>query len=309
MNGNRLRLIGAIAAITILLVLVVSGLSVGNRVKNCHATHTCTSPSPTVTQTPSPSSQPGDYGPQTSISCPAGAVDISASQDIAAVVSSHVAGTAFCVLAATFHPTSPINMKAGDSLTGQYGAVIDGTNVTQGYDVGSTAIIRGWNCFTTAPCNNVTIRNLVIRNLATHDCIGIYEDGSVLPGTGWTVDHNETSGCTMGIATWSNGTFSHNFTHDNACGIGGYRNSYVVADHNEIAHNQNSGCKWAAGDHITVTNNYVHDNAYTGPELNAGIWLDTVGPGNLISGNTVQNQAFGIMYEATDAGRITANTV
>ena len=250
------------------------------------------------------------YGPQASITCPAGAVNISPGQDIASIVSSHPAGTSFCVLAGTHQPSSPINMKAGDSLIGQFGAIIDGTNVVQGYDVSSTSIIRGWNCFSSARCDNVTIRNLVIRNLAAHKCIGVYEDGSTA-GTGWKVDHNEVYGCKDGGGSWSNGSTTYNYFHDNDCGTGGYRISYALVDHNHIAYNRNSGCKWAAGDHLTITNNDVHDNQCTACDtgMNVGIWLDTVGGGNLIQGNVISGHDVGIMYEATDSGRVTQNVV
>jgi parallel beta-helix repeat protein len=252
-----------------------------------------------------------DYGPQSSIACPAGAVALAPGQDIPSIVNSKPAGTAFCVLAGTHYPTSPINLKAGDSLTGQFGAIIDGTNVVMGYDITSTSIIRGWNCFA-ASCAGVTVRNLVVRNLAAYQCIGVYEDGSTTPGTGWTVDHNEVYGCHFGGGSWSNGSTTNNYFHDNGCGTGGYRLSNAVSDHNHIAYNRNSGCKWAAGDHLTITNNFIHDNKCgdqcdTG--MNVGIWLDTVGGGNLIQGNVVQGHDVGIMYEATDNGRVAYNTV
>ena len=250
------------------------------------------------------------YGPQPSITCPAGAVSIAPGQDIPAIVDSAPAGTAFCIRAGTYYPTRPIHPKAGDSLTGEYGAIIDGTNVVLAYDTSSTSIIRGWNCFGVA-CNDVTIRNLVVKNLPSYNCIGVYEDGSTSPGNGWHVDHNEMSGCHFGGGAWSNGTTTYNYIHDNDCGTGGFRLSHSVHDHNEIAFNRNSGCKWAGGDSLTITNNLVHDNRCTTCDtgMNVGIWLDTVGAGNVISGNVVTNHDVGIMYEATGSGRVDHNTV
>src|SRR4029079_10682031 len=97
------------------------------------------------------------------ITCPTGAVNLSPGQDIAAAVSSQPPGTTFCILAGTHYPTSPINPRTGDSLIGQYGAVLDGSpRAPMSYDVLSTSIVRGWNC---TDCSNVTVRNLVVRNL------------------------------------------------------------------------------------------------------------------------------------------------
>jgi parallel beta-helix repeat protein len=307
------RLVGFVVMIAMIAMIAFVVIPAASAARPCNRKHPCPSPTPTVTPSPSPPPSPSPtssaYGTTPSITCPAGAVDVTPAQDLVTVVKNAPAGTSFCIHAGTYNPTSPINVKAGDTLTGEYGAIIDGTNVVQGYDVGSTGILRGWNCFTT-PCDRVTIRNLVVRNLAAHDCIAIYDEGSTSPGTGWTVDHVEASGCDMGIASFSNGVFTNNYLHDNGCGIGGYRNSYPVIEHNEVAFNRNSGCKWAAGDHITVRNNWFHDNLYDGTTgMNVAIWLDTVGDGNLIENNVVENTSVGIMYEATGSGRVTGNTV
>jgi parallel beta-helix repeat protein len=269
----------------------------------------CPAPPPTEDAGTSPPATAG-VGPQATITCPAGAVSITTSQDIPSVVASYPAGTSFCIRAGVHTPSSPVMPKANDVLVGEYGAIIDGANVTMTYDIGSTSVIRGWNCGG-APCTNVTIRNLVVRNSPGRSCVGVYENGATAPGTGWKLDHNEMYGCKFGGSAWSYGETTYNNIHDNECGTGGYRISYGVFDHNEIANNRNSGCKWAAGDHLTITNNKVHDNrcvdCSTG--MNVGIWLDTVGGGNVISGNVVSGHDVGIMYEATDSGRVDHNTV
>ncbi len=252
----------------------------------------------------------GGYGPQASITCPAGAVNISPGEDIVAIVEARAAGTTFCILAGTHHPTAPINPKSNDVLVGQYGAIIDGTNLLpMSFDVGSTSIIRGWNCGTT--CGDVTVRNLVIRNLPKYHCIGMYSGGDR-----WTVDHNDVSGCLIGLNMMNGGRVTNNyFHHHSSFAIGGYRANNAVIDHNEIAHSGgtgdsggSTGCtKWAGDEsgvaNLTITNNYVHDCNTT------GLWLDGAGSGSVIAGNRIENNMRGgVEWEVSLGGTVHDNT-
>ena len=154
-------------------------------------------------------------GPQASITCSASAVNISPGQDIPSFVDSYPEGTSFCVAAGVHFPARPINLKANDMLVGQYGAIIDGTNVTMTYDIGSTSIIRGWNCLT--DCSGVTVQNLVIRNLAAYYCIGVYSRDPTAPSNNWTIDHNEIHGCKTGVSVsnQSGASVTNNYIHHN----------------------------------------------------------------------------------------------
>jgi hypothetical protein len=252
------------------------------------------------------------YGPQPSISCPLDAVPVVPGEDLPSVVDAYPSGTSFCLQAGTHYPTSPINLKANDRLVGRYGAIIDGRNIVQHYDVGSTAIVRGWNCNT--DCSGVLVQNLVIRNLPSYNCVGVYSS-SVTASNNWTVDHNEVSDCRSGlsIGNESGATITYNYVHHNACGVGGYRERNTVWDHNDISGTSLADCKWAdihASGYQTnlyMTNNYIHDFA----PGTAAIWLDTEGCGNVISGNTIIGASAwpAIDIEATTCTEITGNTV
>jgi len=249
------------------------------------------------------------YGPQAAITCPAGAVQIAPGQDIPSIVAANPAGTSFCILAGTHRPTAPINPKSYDVLVGQYGAIIDGSAVTMAYDIGSTSIIRGWNC---TGCDHVTVQNLVLQNLAAHNCIGMLNGGDY-----WTVDHNETKGCKVGISTGTGSRVTYNYTHHNfTYAMGGYMGIGAVIDHNEIAYSGgtadgggSSACtKWAGGQNghtnLTITHNYVHDCNTT------GLWLDGADDGNEIAYNRIENNVRGgIEWEVSLGGTVHDNTL
>jgi hypothetical protein len=255
---------------------------------------------------------PPGYGPQPAIACPPNAVPVVPGQDLPSLVDAYPGGTSFCVQAGTHYPNSPINLKANDRLVGQYGAIIDGRNVVQDHDAGSTAIVRGWNC--NADCSGVLVQNLVIRNLPSYNCVGVYS-GSFTASNNWTVDHNEVSGCSSGlnIGNESGATITSNFVHHNACGVGGYRERNTVWDHNDISGTSSTSCKWAdsyASGYQTslyVTNNYFHDFA----SGTAAVWFDTEGCGNVISGNAIVGASGwpAIDIEATSCTEITGNIV
>jgi hypothetical protein len=257
------------------------------------------------------SALPG-YGPQPSISCPLNAVPVVPGQDLSSLVDAYPGGTSFCLQAGTHYPTSPINLKANDRLVGQYGAIIDGRSVVQDHDVGSTAIVRGWNCST--DCSGVLVQNLVIRNLPSYNCVGVYS-GPLTASNNWAIDHNEVSGCHSGLAIGneSGATITYNYVHHNACGVGGYRERNTVWDHNDISGTSLAACKWADSyasgyqTNLHVTNNSFHDFA----RGTASVWFDTEGCGNVISGNTIIGAGGwpAIDIEATTCTEITGNAV
>lgn len=264
--------------------------------------------------------QPSSVGPQPSITCPVGATPVSAGANLVTTVSGAPANTVFCLAAGTYSPTASINMKDGDALIGTYGAIIDGSGVAPESDAPSSAIIRGWGCPSSAPCNNVVLQNLVIKNFAGHKCIGGY--GAYT--NNWTIDHNEIFGCTesagdgygvsVGGANSSGLRVTYNSIHDNGCAVGQGQLLNALFDHNDLSVSTYTSCKVAVDDYalgrvtnITVTNNTVHDN---GSGV-VGIWFDTEGTGNLIASNTVTASAgaAAIMNEATTGTEIHDNTV
>lgn len=255
-------------------------------------------------------------GPQPAITCPAGAVDIFPGQDIPSIVGAAPANTTFCIRAGVHTPTAPINPRSGQVLIGEYGAIIDGTDVSMAFDIGSTSIIRGWNC---TGCADVTVRNLVLRNLADHNCVGMFNGGD-----NWIVDHNEMTGCSMGINMGIGSRVTYNYVHHNrSYAMGGFRTFGNVVDHNEIAYSGGSpdpggstACTKWGGDvsgetggeetavtNLTITNNYVHHCNTT------GLWLDGAGSGNVIAGNRIEdNVRGGVEWEVSLGGTVHDNT-
>jgi parallel beta-helix repeat protein len=255
---------------------------------------------------------PTSRGPQPTITCPAGAVNISPGQDIPSVVNAYPAGTAFCVLAGTHSPRSPIMLKPNQKLIGQYGAIIDGTNVSMTYDTTSTSIIRSWNCGA-EDCSGGVVQNLVLRNLKTHQCIGILGPTS----NNWTIDHNEVYGCKNGISvSMTSGTrITNNYVHhnvgdasaaapaDRGGGYGSYKGSNNLWENNEIAFNgpEQKMCGTTA---VTFRGNYVHHNE------NDGIWYDGDNTQMLVEGNVVEDHAReGIFIEISAGGILRDNIV
>ena len=250
---------------------------------------------------------PGEaVGPQSSITCPSGAVDISPGQDITGIVAGSPPGTVFCIRAGVHYPASPINPRSNQSLIGEYGAIIDGSKMApMSYDVGSTSIIRGWNC---TDCTNVTIRNLVVRTLPTYMCVS-----SNFGASGWTIDHNDVSGCFWGISGGSNTVVSSNYIHHNigdtdpatgfsrGGGYGCYHCSNTTFVNNEIAYNS-PGQKITGSTNVTFRENFCHHNG-------EGIWYDGDNVGSLIEGNLVEDNNIGIFYEVSGQGVIRDNVV
>ena len=68
------------------------------------------------------------YGPQSTITCPAGAVDIMPGQSIQGVVNFYPGTTTFCLRAGVHYVTSSITPKTGNTFVGEYGAILDGSN-------------------------------------------------------------------------------------------------------------------------------------------------------------------------------------
>ena len=284
--------------------------SCGNGV--CQGGESCSScPADCGTCEPPPpdAGTPSSFGTTPTIACPSGAIDIALGDDIPATVNAYPGGTTFCIHAGTHYTSAPINPKSYDVLIGEYGATIDGAAVTMTYDVGSTSIIRGWNC---TGCDHVTVRNLVVKNLAGYNCIGMYNGGD-----DWVVDHNEASGCKFGINTGTRSHVTNNYVHDHLTyAMGGFVSVGTVIDHNEIAHSGgtpdaggSTACtKWGgimSGDSsLTITNNYVHD-CYT-----TALWLDGAGTNNVIAYNRIENNfRGGIEWEVSLSGSVHDNTL
>ena len=250
-------------------------------------------------------------GPESSIVCPAGAVAIVAPQSIPDAVDKAPAGTTFCVKASTHWPTRPTYLKAGDKLIGEFGAVINCTDVTQSYDTGGINCISGHNC---TACVNVTVRNLVVKNLPMDKaaCIGWFPNLDPNSVSYWEVDHNEVANCPQGITAGGGGSgrITANYIHDNLMPYGSYLGRDQLwegnfFDNNGAGSTTHTEAKWSITKRITVRGNVVR-RAHHG----AAFWFDGENVDYLVENNDLDGVDWtGIMLEISGNGVVRNNTV
>jgi parallel beta-helix repeat protein len=244
------------------------------------------------------------YGPQPTITCPAGAVDIWPGQYIQGVVNVYPGTTTFCLRAGVHELTSSITPRTGNTFVGEYGAILDGTNWS------TTDSTQGAFRSHNQDIDYVTIRNLVIRKMPQKGIHAFY-----WMADHWTIESNEIAANKMGIVFPNNSMVRRNFIHHNygdpssadsslrGGGYGGYYASHTVFDSNEIAYNGKEQ-KVMESVGVTFRNNFVHHNQAD------GIWYDGGNPDALIEGNRVEdNVRNGIFYEAGLGSIIRNNTI
>ncbi len=222
------------------------------------------------------------------------------------IIAAEPAGTIF-VVESGVHYGQTANLKHGDVLVGQPGAVMDGRNVTDWAVQPNRA-------------NNVTVRGLEIRNYSPDDQYApitarTYEGAAA--GFGWTIEncdlhHNSYAGLTL-----SDGSIArNNRIHDNGVigiKISWVRNSGALVEGNEIYRNNTTGAdeyyeaggsKFGATENLVVRDNFVHDN--NGP----GLWTDTDNVNTLYENNIVEgNSGAGIFHEISYSATIRNNQV
>ena len=264
----------------------VDARSADNQTSTCSFTVTVTF---TATQPPAPSGA----GPQSTIVCPSGAVQIVPGSNIQTAVNSFPGGTTFCIRAGTHSITSAVTPKSGNIFVGEYGAILDGSGWSTSDP--NTGAFRSHN----EDIDDVTIRNLVIRNMPQRGIHAYY-----WMSDRWTVEYNEITGAQIGISAPNNSFIRNNKIHHNAVGgYNGWKIVNTVFEGNEIAYNGPTH-KVIGTDRVTFRNNFVHHN------VNDGIFYDSDNTNGLIEGNRVEdNGRAGIFYEVSSLAVIRNNTV
>ena len=221
------------------------------------------------------------------------------------IIAPEPAGTTFIVETGV-HYGQTADLKDGDALIGQPGAVMDGEGVT------------AW-AVQPNEANNVTIEGLEIRNYSPDDLyapVTARTHAGAPGGIGWTVEncdlhHNGYSG----LALSDRSTARNNEIHDN--GVIGLEVSWVqegaLVEGNEIHGNNTTGAdeyyeaggsKFGETVNLIVRGNYVHDN--NGP----GLWTDIDNVNTLYESNVVVgNSGAGIFHEISYSATIRNNHV
>jgi parallel beta-helix repeat protein len=245
------------------------------------------------------------YGPQRTITCPSGAIDIWPGQSIQSAVNGYAGATTFCLRAGVHSLTSSITPKTGNTFVGEYGAILDGSSWSS--TDSTQAAFRAHN----QDIDYVTIRNLVIRRMPQKGIHAFYW----LTPDHWTVEYNEIAENKTGIlfpdhSVIRNNYIHHNFDDPSASDPGrrggayvGYYASNTTIENNEIAYNGKES-KVMESQYVTFRNNFVHHNQAD------GIWYDGGNPNALVEGNRVEDNARnGIFYEASNGSIIRNNTI
>ena len=268
--------------------------------KQCAIGATSVAPPP-----PPPPPATSSYGPQVTITCPSGAIDIWPGQPIQTNVNQYPGTTTFCLRAGVHYVTSSVTPKTGNTFVGEYGAILDGSNWST--TDSTQAAFRAHN----QDIDYVTIRNLVIRRMPQKGIHAYYW----LSPDHWTIEFNEIAENKTGIlfpdhSMIRNNYIHHNYDDPNATDPGrrgggyvGYYASYTTFENNEIAYNGKEQ-KVMESQSVTFRNNFVHHNRWD------GIWYDGDNVGSLIEGNRVEdNPGSGIFYEISGRGIISNNVV
>ena len=215
---------------------------------------------------------------------------------IQAAVDLHPGNTTFCLRAGTHFLRDSITPKTGNTFVGESGAILDGTGWTTSDPAYTQAAFRAHN----ENIDNVTIRNLVIRNMPQRGIHAFYSLSDH-----WTIEDNEIAfNGDTGLVIPPYSLIRNNYIHHNA--FGGYGASYAhhsTLESNEIAYNGDVQ-KIGETANVTFRNNFIHHN--TG----AGIWYDSNNTGALVEGNRVEdNGGIGIFYEISSDAIIRNNTI
>jgi Right handed beta helix region len=178
-------------------------------------------PSMSPSPSPSPSEPPqGGRGLQPGIVCPLNATRVTTT--VQAALNSESSGGTVCVPARTWTVSSSLTFKTGQTLMGEYGAVISG---------GGTA----------TRATSVSVAGVTLRTLTFRDFNAGYRNANVIIGSGWLVENVQlTDNAGVGIsAVDSTAAVIRDsiIDHNSQVGLAAYRSIDHLVQNNEIAFN------------------------------------------------------------------------
>lgn len=271
-------------------------------------------PSPPVVLPPNPPTPPPDpvttRGPQATITCPAGAVSITPGQNIQAAVTANPAGASFCLKAGVHSITSAITPKSGNTFTGEFGAILDGTAWPKPLAMqGTTTLPKEQWHFGAFMAHNqdiddVTFRNLTIRKMPRY---AIKAWGQTFADR-WIIEHTDILDNVFGVGLPNASVIRHSHILRNlgvpgpehALNGGGFaifRSDGVLFENVEIAYNAPE-TKVAHSSNVTFRRVWVHHGQHN------GLWYDGDSPGSVVEDSIIEdNPILGLFLEV--AQRVT----
>jgi len=280
----------------------VTGLVVGLAAQTPHLSSNVMA---RVAPQPGPSSA---RGPQATITCPAAAINVWPGTNLQSAVNAYPSGTSFCLKAglhAIRYRTVP---KSGNTFTGEYGAILDGSTwprASTGYE---EAAFQAF--LTSQPINDVTFRNLECRNMPRSCFFAYYEHA-----TRWTFDHVLAHHNGRWVANIpSDSVLSNSVVHNNL-GVsskipgdtGGafavFRATNVQVINNEFYGNGSEG-KVTHAFNVVIRGNYFHN------ETHNAVWFDGDSPGSVVEDNLIDDATiFGVFLEVAQRIIVRHNTI
>lgn len=234
-------------------------------------------------------------GPQPTITCPAGSLDVFPGSSLQAAINT---GAPVVCIRAGVHPVSgSVVPKSGMTFIGEYGAILDGSGWSTSDEIAGAFQAVNTNV------DNVTIRNLVIRNMPTKGVIAM--DNS----HGWTLENNDIGPSEWGFVLSANATVRRNKLHH--ASIGGYSSyltrtvpgSVTIFEDNEVFNNASQTKFQDGGKHIVRLNHY-HD------QIADSIWFDGDANGSIIEDNLIERSGrIGIHIEMVVNAAVRNNTI
>lgn len=246
-----------------------------------------------------------NYGPRSGVTQPAGSIVIPAGSTTASrqTLINANPGATFWIRAGLHSANGSNTPSTGQTFVGEFGAIIDGTGwVTTD---GTQAVFRAH----LQNIDNVTIRNLVIRNCPQRG-IHTWHDFS----DNWLVENCEITTCYCALSlpnsSTARGCYLHHNNGDSQGGFipnGGYIVSLahdVLFENNDISFNGDIQKVVDQCVNTTFRYNFIHDN------LGAGIWHDGDNTGVLIESNLIQdNGQHGIIHEISGSATMRNNRI
>jgi hypothetical protein len=228
--------------------------------------------------------------------------------NLQSVVNANPPGTSFCLKAGVHAIAYRTVPKSGNTFTGEYGAILDGSTwprASTGYEEAAfQAFLTG------QPITDVTFRNLECRNMPRSCFFAYYQHARR-----WTFDHvlaHDNGRWAANIP--SDSVLSNSIVHSNLgvsarsnADMGGafavFRATNVEVLNNEFYNNGSEG-KVTHAFNVIMRGNYFHH------ETHNAVWFDGDSPGSIVEDNLIDYPTiFGVFLEVAQRIVVRHNTI